>query len=307
MKKIYDVEKIVNMYVNEGIPYSKIAKDLKIDHKKIREILIENKVKINSDRISVKQFTEEQKKQIVEMYKNQIGTREISKLFKCNPSKIKTVLDKNSILILKKQRQYGCNDNFFEKINNELNAYWLGFMYADGNVGLENNSITLNLAKKDEDHVWLFKQHLDSDHPIRYEERSTFGSKRQFCKLTVNSEKMKNDLIKLGCIPNKSLTLKFPTEEQVPKELIIPFIRGLIDGDGFVSKNTNNLGLCGTLDVVTNTFKNLFGEREKKYYTNGNSKENWSFKIHSKADFEFATNLLYENAKVYLIRKNPLV
>lgn len=29
-------------------------------------------------------------------------------------------------------RYYYFNENFFEKINNELSAYWLGFLYADG-------------------------------------------------------------------------------------------------------------------------------------------------------------------------------
>lgn len=29
-------------------------------------------------------------------------------------------------------RKYTFNFNFFEKIDNELKAYWLGFLYADG-------------------------------------------------------------------------------------------------------------------------------------------------------------------------------
>ena len=45
---------------------------------------------------------------------------------------------------------------------------------------------------------------------------------------------MYEDLIKLGCVPNKSLTVKFPTEEQVPKEFLSSFILGLIDGDGSI-------------------------------------------------------------------------
>ena len=46
---------------------------------------------------------------------------------------------------------------------------------------------------------------------------------------------MYEDLVKLGCVPSKSLTVKFPTEEQVPKEFLSTFILGLIDGDGSVA------------------------------------------------------------------------
>ena len=37
----------------------------------------------------------------------------------------------------------------------------------------------------------------------------------------------------------KTFTLRFPTENQVPKELLRHFIRGYFDGDGCVSFYTN--------------------------------------------------------------------
>lgn len=46
---------------------------------------------------------------------------------------------------------------------------------------------------------------------------------------------MANDLINLGCIPRKTLVLKFPNESTVPKQLIKHFIRGYMDGDGCIS------------------------------------------------------------------------
>jgi hypothetical protein len=49
------------------------------------------------------------------------------------------------------------------------------------------------------------------------------------------SRKIANQLTKLGCIPAKSLTLKFPTEEQVPKNLLRHWLRGMWDGDGSFS------------------------------------------------------------------------
>lgn len=46
---------------------------------------------------------------------------------------------------------------------------------------------------------------------------------------------MFEDLIKQGCIPNKSLVLTFPNKHQVPENLINHFIRGYFDGDGSIS------------------------------------------------------------------------
>lgn len=48
---------------------------------------------------------------------------------------------------------------------------------------------------------------------------------------------MKADLISHGCIPQKSLILKFP---EISKELIPHFIRGYFDGDGSVGIYNNS-------------------------------------------------------------------
>lgn len=54
------------------------------------------------------------------------------------------------------------------------------------------------------------------------------------CMLTITSAKMSEDLSRLGCIPNKTKSLNFPTSDIVPNELIHHFIRGYFDGDGCV-------------------------------------------------------------------------
>lgn len=46
---------------------------------------------------------------------------------------------------------------------------------------------------------------------------------------------MSKDLFNKGVVDAKSLILKFPTEEQVPKHLIHHFIRGYFDGDGCIA------------------------------------------------------------------------
>ena len=52
--------------------------------------------------------------------------------------------------------------------------------------------------------------------------------------LIINSKEIKKDLEILGIISNKSLTVPFPN---VPEEYLASFVRGVIDGDGWVGKN----------------------------------------------------------------------
>ena len=93
--------------------------------------------------------------------------------------------------------------NTFEKIDTEEKAYWLGFLYADGNVSNHENKIELILAEKDVGHLEKFKRFLNIKNKICYREAT------KAYRISFRSEKCKQDLIDKGCIPNKSLILKF--------------------------------------------------------------------------------------------------
>lgn len=141
------------------------------------------------------------------------------------------------------------NSNIFEKIDTEEKAYWLGFLYADGSVQNHRKHylrLELGLQERDLNHIEKFKEFISSKHSIAYRESSKSH------RIIFSDSKLCNDLVKLGCIPNKSLILKFPTEEQVPKEFISHFIRGYFDGDGYLSKPPKALtiSLLGTLEFL---------------------------------------------------------
>ena len=121
--------------------------------------------------------------------------------------------------------------DIFEKIDTEEKAYWLGFLYADGSVGSKENKIELGLAEKDLKQIEKFKTFLKINNKISYRESS------KSYRISFRSDKCKQDLINLGCVPKKSLILTFPSEEQVPNNLIKHFIRGYFDGDGHIPKD----------------------------------------------------------------------
>ena len=188
----------------------------------------------------------------------------------------------------------------FETIDTEEKAYWLGFLYADGSVGSKDNRIELGLAEKDLKHIEKFRDFTGIMNKISY--RSQTKSYRYSFK----SIPCKTDLIRQGCVPKKSLILKFPTEEQVPKNLIRHFIRGYFDGDGWFTNTEEcfQVGIIGTEDFIkgfldsieiqnkNNKIFDVHRENGAKRYVFGAYQDVLNF-----------LNWIYEDSNVYLDRK----
>lgn len=92
----------------------------------------------------------------------------------------------------------------FKVIDTEEKAYWLGFLYADGCVGSTESKIELSLAEQDFHHIEKFRDFIGINNKISY--RSAVKAYRY----SFRSESCKQDLIDKGCIPKKSLILKYP-------------------------------------------------------------------------------------------------
>jgi len=135
-------------------------------------------------------------------------------------------------------RIYKADYKYFNNINTEEKAYWLGFLYADGCIADSDGTKRLQTSLKSEDyeHLHKLKKSLKSTHPIHFRIiKSGKMQGKKYCSLFIRTNELCNALIKLGCTPRKSLTLEFP---ELPKNLIPHFIRGYFDGDGsvFISK-----------------------------------------------------------------------
>lgn len=120
-------------------------------------------------------------------------------------------------------------NNYFEFIDSEDKAYWLGFIYADGCVTKDHKQLIINLAPKDYNHLEKFKQCIQGKYQIRFKDNNRYVSYCVSCKQFI--EYLIND----GCIPHKSLILQFPNTNILPIEYRRHFIRGYFDGDGCFS------------------------------------------------------------------------
>jgi DNA-binding transcriptional regulator WhiA len=179
---------------------------------------------------------------VIERYNELKNIKKVAISFGVSTRPIKRILDKNEVLLT--NRRYNVNHKYFEVIDNEEKAYWLGFLFADGCVRKpkSGSQLVLKLSIKDEEHLNLFKKNIESEHNIFYSvsqvmRKNNVLSISNNCTLRVSSNEMVEGLIKQGCVPRKTFTIERP---RINDNLIRHFIRGFYDGDGnfFYSEKT---------------------------------------------------------------------
>lgn len=196
--------------------------------------------------------------QIINAYLNGYSGNKISELFKIAPHKIYYILAKYNIPRRSNKinsRKYSLNQNYFHKIDSPQKAYWLGFIFADGTVGTYNNQsiLKIDLHKKDINHLRQLSDDLESNKPIlEYVNRTTYGT-CPIARLTVTSQQIVSDLGVLGCLPRKTYNLGPP--QHLDSLYQKDFIRGIVDGDGSISKDSNlqygyKLKISGTYNLL---------------------------------------------------------
>lgn len=254
---------------------------------------------------------------LVEMYENGDSTIKIAKVFNCAVGTINKRLKKLGVKMKSNKEyrtKYSFDHNFFETIDTEEKAYWLGFMYADGNVRKNRNQSVIQIKVNDQEIIEKFIKSINGNMSVSHY-INWVGKTISAIHLT--SDKMFNDLIKQGCIPNKSLVLTFPNKYQIPENLINHFIRGYFDGDGSINygirekysirkkqniKRLNvNAQFIGTKEMLTviNNCVNFNGlEKEKRHDSN-----TWYIRTNSLSNIKSFYEYLYSNATIYLSRK----
>jgi hypothetical protein len=176
---------------------------------------------------------EANKNNIIDEYNSGVSIKDIKTKFGHDTNTIIKLLQRNGCKIRgprESHLKYSLDEAIFEQINSHEKAYWLGFLYADGNV--YQNKLQLRLGNKDIGHIENFRSFLKSDHTI-YSDNKCHG-------IQIRCPKIILDLKKLGITPDKTLNIKFPNKKQVPDQFISSFILGYFDGDGCISIKSNN-------------------------------------------------------------------
>lgn len=240
---------------------------------------------------------------IEEYKKGELSLAKVAGKYQIDRTHLSNVLKKLGIKIINKQNQVRVNEHIFDSIDTEEKAYWLGFMFADGFVLSNDNTIGLDLAEKDFTHLEKFRLFLNFIGNLKVTNTNFPNVKR--VRLEFSSKYMKQILISYGCIPKKSLTLNFPNINIFNNiELIRHFIRGYVDGDGcltFQNKDHTipSIDILGTEEFLTELKKYIpIRCKVSKCY----NKRLFHINFTRKRAYQFA-NYLYNNSTIYLDRK----
>lgn len=227
-----------------------------------------------------------------EYIKGAYGTK-LSKKYKVSNWVIYNTLKKYNI---KKRspkelhRKYYCDFHFFNKIDTEEKAYWLGFITADGHITKDQrNCLMIELAIKDREQLEKFLISINSSNPIFEHQRKNH---HRSCSICISSFDFTENLKKQNFF-------------SVPDKLKRHFIRGLFDGDGYISSKFILFDITGKMlfmkDIQNYLVKNTKLNKTKliKCYNSISFRLQYCGKNNIQKVYDF----LYKDATIFMERK----
>lgn len=196
------------------------------------------------------------------------------------------------------------NRNKFDNITTEEQAYWLGFILADGYINEERNFLCIKLGAIDQKHLYKFADFIELKNPENYIKECYGGaySRNNLCySLTLNGKSFIESLKKYNLFQNKS-------GKEIPyifdnQDLNSAYIRGMVDGDGHIdSRGLKYVGSFESCNYIKNYFISqgtICKDSCEYIYDYGTIK---SLELMNK-EACCVIKKLYENASIYLDRK----
>lgn len=217
------------------------------------------------------------------------------------------------------------NYNFFDNIDSEEKAYWLGFIWGDGYLGIRDRenrkeyNLKLSLNKKDYHHLEKFNNSLQGNYNVKFYKTTGFGKGDMECRLFITNLHMGKTLAeKYGMIPHRKICDSLL--ENIPYKYSKDFIRGLLDADGSfshyqiiekgytVNKYMVQIGSNEPiLKLIERIFikENLINDYERKLIVRhkGRDGEYKTLQFSGKSSFLKVLGWLYKDSTIYLDRK----
>lgn len=249
-----------------------------------------------------------QQEKIISMYEKRRPIEWIAKETGLSRERIVKFLKEEKLWTGHKSLLNYFDEFFFDKIDTEEKAYWLGFIYADGYLN-NRNCVGIELDVKDKDHLEKFKKALQAELNVKiYHKNSTYGPQTN-CRFIVHSKHMSSILLGYYKNIHKTFEGEFP---KIDKKLERHLVRGFFDGDGCISYSQKK---DYSKSIVTPSI-GFIGTKETLEYIESLTPVDWHWSKRVKNDtnnFQIGCGIvnqvlsflhyMYDDATIYLDRK----
>lgn len=218
----------------------------------------------------------------------------ISKEHKCSQSFVFNLAKKFNITVQTREEFINkvkkITFNPFSDLSDPITQYWLGFLSADG--AIYENRITLSLKEEDLNHIVKFKNFTNSDLSIR---KLIKDNKYVSYSTSFRCKESANTLKELGITSNKTHTLKYNGD------FTVDFIRGVVDGDGYIRKSHTEISICTAskdfVNQLLESFKILFQVNTTLRFIE--SRNFYTVGVYGKNQVTKVLQILYNNACIF--------
>lgn len=209
---------------------------------------------------NIQTYTDE----IVSAYLNGSSVLRLSKEYNTNTKIIQNILNENHIEKISQMKRNNplFIEDYFSVIDSKEKAYWIGWLLTDGGVS-DKHDIEIALMSQDESILHILEDDLHICNKVK-------PHQEKYVRFSISCANMCNDLEQYGIVPNKTLSLKYPSN--IPEKFETHLLRGMFDGDGGFTIGTatrfykdrnksytkpyQELSFTGTFDMCDN-FQNV--------------------------------------------------
>lgn len=303
-----DIEKIKQLYI-DGYSIQYIAKN----YFHCRSSNISKVIKGNNlDKLyphvgKTRKLNLEEQKLLCEMYQTGLYTQHfLAQYFNCCSQVVSQTLREHNILIIQHRnhvRDKQLDENYFSVIDTEAKSYFLGFIMADGNI--YKNQLSIEIHLKDYDLLDTFKKELNTSNTITYRKKNNI----EMVCLRIVSGKIIEDLARYGIVEDKTHNQKHLCP--VPDHLLNHFLRGLLDGDGWITKDKSgyyHLGFVNHNKVICEEFLEkcnslIKNQNHSRITRKDNKSKCYVAQFQSQTQVKQLVTALYKDSNYYLTRK----
>ena len=219
------------------------------------------------------------------------------------------------------------NNHYFDNIDTEDKAYWIGFIWCDGYMAIRkrrgSTSYEFKLSLKDTDyeHLKKFNKCIDGNYSINFYDCSNTFKEAIEARLLITNQHFGKVLVEqYGIVPYRNDCSKIL--KHIPNHLMKHFIRGVLDADGsFVKYHIIERGYdvtkysisIGTNEDILRAIEqhlvdNKFAapcvrKLQKRHKEDDRDGEYRSLNFSGKSQTISILNYIYQDASIYLDRK----